>query len=86
MRTFAPSRAKPKPLSAGTEGSNPALSSRESGQNSRISEIRICDGSQTAFHPEPDDPAARCAAEDRPPVLENVGADRFGPRQSARTP
>ena len=28
--TFGPSGAKPKPLSRGTEGSNPALSSRES--------------------------------------------------------
>jgi hypothetical protein len=33
MRTFGPSRAKPKPLSPGTEGSNPAPSSSESDAN-----------------------------------------------------
>jgi len=34
MPTFGPSGAKPKPLSPGTEGSNPALSSGESVANS----------------------------------------------------
>ena len=34
MPTFGPSGAKPKPLSPGTEGSNPALSSGESAANS----------------------------------------------------
>jgi len=33
MRTFGPSRAKPKPLAPGTEGSNPAPSSGESVAN-----------------------------------------------------
>src|ERR1700747_586291 len=33
MRIFGPSRAKPKPLSPGTEGSNPAPSTSESGAN-----------------------------------------------------
>src|SRR6516165_1579139 len=34
IRTFGPSRAKPKPLSSGTEGSNPAPSSEDPAANS----------------------------------------------------
>ena len=41
------------------------------------------------FHPEPDDPAARCAAENRPPVLEisvPTGSAHDGPHERRDTP
>jgi hypothetical protein len=61
----------------GSEGSNPAPSTGESTANS-----------SAVFHPEPDDPAARCAAEGRPPALEMsvpTGSAQDGPHERRDT-